>query len=1701
MKRPKTIWKQIWALTLVLAMLGTSLGQPAFTVYAAETENGGENTEDGQSAETPDPEVKCICTELCSEEAVREDCPVCAAEGADLSDCKGVETETQSESGKQINETTPEEEGAGKEESVIELPVETIVPDADALPDNDELFAGYVEQQMYAGRNAGAAPLGEFGTRELTGINLKIYEALKEKIAQVANGSSSSTVIEIPISELGLTQTEWTAEELGITTADQIIEAVEDKLGLDRFTAIDYLMIDCPYELYWYDKTEGVSYNPGIGYYGGAAQVTKVALQGPLQYSFAVVEEYQPSTGEAYTVDTSKTSAASSAVKTAAQIVAENAGKSDYEKLLAYKNEICELVEYNDGAAADEAASYGNPWQLIWVFDGDPNTKVVCEGYAKAFQYLCDLTDFADENIVCYTVTGTMGGGTGAGPHMWNIVTMDDRKNYLVDVTNCDSGWELFLPGVTGSWDSQYHVSTIGYVYDNDTKDMYGETILTLSSIEYALPSPTVSISGSDSITYGDTLTLTASVLHTSGTPVYTWYQNGTEISGQTGSTCTVTGLNASATPYEFKVKAAIGTAAIESAVFEVTVNKKDPDYEVPTGLTAVVGDTLKNVALPAVSGSGKTPGAWSWQNPDTEVGAVGTHEFTAVFTPSDTTNYNTAVVDVEVTVSADLLQGIVLLEGNQYGDTLTARVIGAQEEAKLVYSFYRNGETEPVQTGGNPGYTLKAEDVGKTISVKVTAEGYAGELTARFGTPIQPRGIVVKADSLSKTYGEEDPPLTWNISAGNLVEGDQLKGELTRAAGENAGTYAISQGTLTNENNPCYAITFEPGTLTIRKAEYTVRTTAAVDSEGRQTVIAGIGSFAEPEFISDNNNETVDGTLTYSYDGVKDMTYEAVKEAIAALPVDTKGEITYQFVPYAGGNYTGDKSGRLPFIVKDVEFTVKGEAAEASNAVTVKENPVYGDSWEEILKLAEITATAGPAEDSEKSHFSLNVNGTPDAGTQEYKVLYNGKLNGKTYTDVEVCSGTVEIAKKTVTAEAGSYKVSKVYDGTTNAGTGSGELTVTGILEEDTGVTVSAAPDPYNDPNAGGQTELRVALSLTGEGSGNYQLAETELQVPCEITPREINPVITVTGTYEYTGSPIVPEFTAAYTDEAGQTVQLAETDYTAEFVNNTDAGTAGIMIKPAEGGNYTWEKAEADFTIEKAAYPGITGNDLVLHTSAKYGSAVEFELAAYLAEGAVIGNITLTDVDDVLDGTPSVNGTVLSYKLVNNAETVGDEAVITINITDAKNYRFYNIKITVTVEDKLTQDLKFETAVLEKNYGDADFVNALSGLAEGSTAAYTSSDPAVASVDRKTGEVRILKAGTVQITASASETADYAPADITYTLHIARRALAWDVSELTAVDREDKIADKKASLYGSLKVSGVLAADAEDAVFTCPADQLNGTYATVAAGSQKVALTWADAENPVRLQGEKAENYTLPAALPQITGTIHAKPAVLPVPPESTDGGQYRLEAETGISEVPEALKSIEKLNTPGKIETEMKLAVQRKTSGILPENVVVYDVQLLINVNGTGWVPATEENFPAGGITVTLPYPSGTGKDTHDFTVAHMLTRDMNGMKAGDVEYPSVTKTDGGVQFRVYSLSPISIGWKTVKASAPDTDTGHKDNGNGSGGGSHSSGSPVTQASSAPTGDDSPILLYAVLLAAAAAGIAAVVVTEKKKNKNRR
>lgn len=182
--------------------------------------------------------------------------------------------------------------------------------------------------------------------------------------------------------------------------------------------------------------------------------------------------------------------------------------------------------------------------------------------------------------------------------------------------------------------------------------------------------------------------------------------------------------------------------------------------------------------------------------------------------------------------------------------------------------------------------------------------------------------------------------------------------------------------------------------------------------------------------------------------------------------------------------------------------------------------------------------------------------------------------------------------------------------------------------------------------------------------------------------------------------------------------------------------------------------------------------------------------------------------------------------------------------------------------------------------------------------------------------------------------------------------------------------------------------------------------------------------------------------------TGKIEEK---ITVPFGSADETEFKTEIENGVSEIPDSFKDKEHLNTPDKIESEMKKAIQEKTSGITENNMAVYDAELLVNVNGTGWQKVNKDNFPKDGLSITLPYPANTGKATHDFTAAHMFTEDMNGFQAGEVEYPAVTKTEDSITFKVYGLSPIAIGWKEAGNDSTG-DGGDDDNNNGSDDGSN-------------------------------------------------
>jgi hypothetical protein len=118
-----------------------------------------------------------------------------------------------------------------------------------------------------------------------------------------------------------------------------------------------------------------------------------------------------------------------------------------------------------------------------------------------------------------------------------------------------------------------------------------------------------------------------------------------------------------------------------------VTIAKATPEYDVPSGLSALAGQTLADVALPS---------GFSWdtdKNPETTaVGRTGDHIFKMKYTPADTGNYIVAAdIPVSIAVTAKTL-GItvslnlsheVTLSGEPAGGIILSRAGGGTAEVK----------------------------------------------------------------------------------------------------------------------------------------------------------------------------------------------------------------------------------------------------------------------------------------------------------------------------------------------------------------------------------------------------------------------------------------------------------------------------------------------------------------------------------------------------------------------------------------------------------------------------------------------------------------------------------------------------------------------------------------------------------------------------------------------------------------------------------------------------------------------------------------------------------------------------------------------------------------------------------------------------------------------------------------------------------
>lgn len=129
-----------------------------------------------------------------------------------------------------------------------------------------------------------------------------------------------------------------------------------------------------------------------------------------------------------------------------------------------------------------------------------------------------------------------------------------------------------------------------------------------------------------------------------------------------------------------------------------------------------------------------------------------------------------------------------------------------------------------------------------------------------------------------------------------------------------------------------------------------------------------------------------------------------------------------------------------------------------------------------------------------------------------------------------------------------------------------------------------------------------------------------------------------------------------------------------------------------------------------------------------------------------------------------------------------------------------------------------------------------------------------------------------------------------------------------------------------------------------------------------------------------------------------------------------------------VPEKFKNIPELDTVEKIQAKLTAELTGRKDGV-----AFYDIALKY-YDGGKWITVNENNFPADGVDVVLPYPNGTdSKDT--FQIVHMLTKtDSEGKLEKIIAY---TKETDGLRFHVTSLSPFGVSW--TKYTAPTSGGG--------------------------------------------------------------
>ena len=563
------------------------------------------------------------------------------------------------------------------------------------------------------------------------------------------------------------------------------------------------------------------------------------------------------------------------------------------------------------------------------------------------------------------------------------------------------------------------------------------------------------------------------------------------------------------------------------------------------------------------------------------------------------------------------------------------------------------------------------------------------------------------------------------SLTIGDVTSYYQTLDDTVAAANEAGGEQVIKlyqdyDGQYATGNKP---IVLNNGTITLNLNGHALKRICLTAQESR-VEITGNGSVSQVLASGQNgklviNSETVTVTaFTYAQNGGRLELSAGTYNGALAVYADSSASLS-------GGTYQRIYGTRLAGVApKDLLADGKGykftssqrwvsymyleTGQESLDNVTVTNAPIenmtltasnttitYGDT----LTLTATTTKANGVDDGKIILYQW-YNGTEEMSGENNPsyTLSNLSAGNYTFRCVATCDNypLIKDISITVTPVDLNNATVKIASLTYNGSEQSPKVEVKlgdQILNASTDYTVDVTPQI----DAGSYT-------LTVNGMGNYTGTATG---NWSIARKAVTATVTVTGSYTYTGKAIEPTFTV---EDEGTTIPASE--YTVSYENNTNAGTAKIILKDNDVGNYI-VSGGAEFTIDKAQAtctpptandltyngtaqqlfgPGSTQDGTLVYSMRHYGGYVKYgDFCATSAKNYTIWYKVMGDSNHTMSEVNSITVTIKPAPLTVTAKD--RSAYVGSAVPTLPTELVENTDYTVTglfKEDKLTKTPK---------------------------------------------------------------------------------------------------------------------------------------------------------------------------------------------------------------------------------------------------------------------------------------------------------------------------------------------------------------------------------------------------------------------------